>query len=70
MDLKLDVEDRSVVTSVAVDAIRCAKLGFVRGVGGVLESASAYFMKFPAEQYPDWRAGQMLEEFIEGKRER
>lgn len=70
MDLKLDVEDKSVATGVAVDAIRCAKLGLDRNIGGVLESASAYFMKFPAKQYPDWRARQMLEEFIEGKRER
>ena len=70
IDLKLDVEDKSVATGVAVDAIRCAKLGLDRGVGGVLESASAYFMKFPAKQYPDWQARQMVEEFIEGKRER
>lgn len=70
IDMKLDVEDKSVASGVAVDAIRCAKLGLDRGIGGVLESASAYFMKFPAKQYPDWRARQMLEEFIEGKRER
>ncbi len=70
IDLKLDVEDKSVASGVAVDAIRCAKIALDRGIGGVLESASAYFMKFPAKQYPDWRARQMLEEFIEGKRER
>ncbi len=70
IDLKLDVEDKSVASGVAVDAIRCAKIALDRGVGGVLESASAYFMKFPAKQYPDWRARQMLEEFIAGKRER
>lgn len=70
IDLKLDVEDKSVASGVAVDAIRCAKIALDRGIGGVLESASAYFMKFPAKQYTDWRARQMLEEFIEGKRER
>ena len=70
IDLKLDVEDKSVATGVAVDAVRCAKLGLDRNIGGVLESASAYFMKFPAKQYPDWQARQMVEEFIEGKRER
>ncbi|MCK5122795.1 MAG: inositol-3-phosphate synthase [Candidatus Pacebacteria bacterium] len=70
IDLKLDVEDKSVASGVAVDAIRCAKIALDRGIGGVLESASAYFMKFPAKQYPDWRARQMLEEFIEGERER
>lgn len=70
IDLKLDVEDKSVATGVAVDAIRCAKLALNRGIGGVLESASAYFMKFPAKQFPDWQARMMLEEFIAGKRER
>jgi myo-inositol-1-phosphate synthase len=70
IDLKLDVEDKSVATGVAIDAIRCAKLALDRGIGGVLESPSAYFMKFPAKQFPDWQARQMLEEFIAGKRER
>lgn len=70
IDLKLDVEDKSVATGVAVDAIRCAKLALNRGISGVLESASAYFMKFPQKQYPDWQARQMLEEFIAAKRER
>lgn len=70
IDLKLDVEDKSVATGVAVDAIRCAKLALDRGIGGVLESASAYFMKFPVKQYPDWQARMMLENFIVGKRER
>ncbi len=70
IDLKLDVEDKSVATGVLVDAIRCEKIALDRGTGGVLESASAYFMKFPIKQYPDWQARQMLEEFIEGKRER
>ncbi len=70
IDMKLDVEDKSVATGVLVDAIRCAKIALDRGTGGALESASAYFMKFPIKQYTDWQARQMLEEFIEGKRER
>lgn len=70
IDMKLDVEDKSVATGVLVDAIRCAKLALDRGTGGALESASAYFMKSPPKQYPDWLARQMLEEFIAGKRER
>ncbi len=70
IDMKLDVEDKSVATGVLVDAIRCARLALDRGTGGVLESASAYFMKSPIKQYPDWLARQMLEEFIGGKRER
>lgn len=70
IDMKLDVEDKSVATGVAVDAIRCAKLALDRRIGGVLESASAYFMKFPAKQFTDWQARIMLEEFIAGTRER
>lgn len=70
LDVKLDVEDKSVATGVAVDAIRCAKLALDRGIGGVLESSSAYFMKFPFKQYTDAKAREMLEEFIAGKRER
>ena len=70
LDVKLDVEDKSVASGVAVDAIRCAKLALDRGTGGVLESASAYFMKFPFKQYTDAKAREMLEEFIAGKRER
>jgi len=70
IDLKLDVEDKSVATGVAVDAIRCMKIALDRGTSGVLESASAYFMKSPSKQYPDWQARRMLEEFIAGTRER
>ncbi|MFZ3077266.1 MAG: inositol-3-phosphate synthase, partial [Candidatus Aenigmatarchaeota archaeon] len=50
--------------------IRCAKIALDRGTGVALESASAYFMKSPIKQFPDWQARQMLEEFIVGKRER
>lgn len=70
LDVKLDVEDKSVASGVAVDAIRCAKIALDRGVAGVLESPSAYFMKFPYKQYTDAKAREMLEEFIAGKRER
>ena len=34
------------------------------GIGGPLESASAYFMKSPAKQYPDTVARELLEQFI------
>lgn len=70
IELKLDVEDSPNSAGVAIDAIRCAKLALDRGIGGPLYSISAYTMKHPPIQYPDFQAKQMVEEFIEGKRER
>lgn len=70
LDVKLEVIDSPNSSGVIIDAIRCAKIARDRGVSGRLESASAYLMKHPPKQYPDAQARQMLEEFIEGKRER
>jgi len=70
LELRLDVEDSPNSAGVAIDAIRCAKLARDRGIGGALYSISAYTMKHPPIQYPDWKAKQMVEEFILGKRER
>ncbi len=70
LELRLSVEDSPNSAGVMVDAIRCAKLGLDRGVGGMLLSPSAYFMKTPPIQYPDTLAKQMVEEFIRGERER
>ena len=70
IELKLSVEDSPNSAGSAMDAIRCAKLAKDRGIGGPLISISAYTMKHPPEQYPDWKARQMTLEFIEGKRER
>lgn len=67
---KLDVEDSPNSAGVIIDGIRCCKVARDRGVAGTLESASAYLMKHPPHQYPDEEARHMLEEFIEGKRER
>ena len=53
-----------------IDALRCAKLALDRGVSGALSSPSAYFMKSPPTQYPDSVAKEMVEEFIDGERER
>ena len=36
-----------------IDAIRAAKIGLDRGIGGPLVSASSYFMKSPPEQFND-----------------
>ncbi len=70
IELKLDVEDSPNSAGVAIDAIRCAKLALDRGIGGPLYSISAYTMKHPPIQYPDFQARQMVEEFIRGERER
>ena len=70
IDIRLDVEDKSVSAGVVVDAIRCAKIALDRGTGGPLYSISAWVMKSPPIQYPDYIARKMVEEFIEGKRER
>ncbi|MCD6452105.1 MAG: inositol-3-phosphate synthase [Acidobacteria bacterium] len=70
LELRLSVEDSPNSAGVAIDAIRCVKLARERGVRGPLTSISAYTMKHPPEQYPDYDARVMVEEFIAGKRER
>ncbi|MDT7891563.1 MAG: inositol-3-phosphate synthase [Thermoproteota archaeon] len=70
IELKLEVWDAPNSAGIVIDAIRCMKLALDRGIGGPLISPSAYFMKSPPIQYPDEIARTMLEEFIEGKRER
>ena len=70
LELRLSVEDSPNSAGVVIDAIRCCKLALDRGVGGLLISPSAYFMKHPKVQYSDEVARNMVEEFIEGKRER
>jgi myo-inositol-1-phosphate synthase len=70
VEVKLEVWDSPNSAGVAIDAIRCVKIARDRGVSGALVSASAYLMKSPPIQYPDDVARIMLEEFVEGKRER
>ena len=70
LELRLSVEDSPNSAGVVIDAIRCCKIALDRGVGGVLVSPSAYFMKHPIMQYPDEEARNMVEEFIAGNRER
>lgn len=70
IEVRLEVEDSPNSAGVVIDAIRAAKLGLDRGIGGPLTSISAYTMKSPPEQYPDHIAREMVEEFIRGERER
>jgi myo-inositol-1-phosphate synthase len=68
--MRLSVEDSPNSAGVVIDAIRCCKIARERGIGGVLTSPSAYFMKHPMIQATDEEAKNMVEEFIAGSRER
>lgn len=70
LELRLSVEDSPNSAGCVIDAIRLAKLALNRKTGGVLISASAYFMKHPPQQFTDGVAREMVEEFITGKREK
>lgn len=70
LELKLSVEDSPNSAGVVIDAIRCAKIAIDRKIGGVLKSASAYFMKHPIKQYSDEEARERVEKFIRGESER
>lgn len=69
IELRLSVEDSPNSAGVVIDAVRCCKLALERGVGGVLYSPSAFFMKHPAKQFTDDEAFNMTEEFIAGTRD-
>jgi myo-inositol-1-phosphate synthase len=70
LDVKLSVEDSPNSGGVIIDAIRCMKLALDRQEGGILYSISAFTMKSPPVQYTDTEAKKMVEEFIDGRRER
>ncbi len=65
LELKLEVWDSPNSAGVIIDALRCAKIGLDRGIGGPLEGPSAYFMKSPPVQHRDTDAQRMVEEFCE-----
>ena len=67
LELRLSVQDSPNSAGVVIDAIRCARLGLDRGVGGPLDSACAYYMKTPPVQMRDEEARVLLDEFIEAK---
>ncbi|MCU1494651.1 MAG: L-myo-inositol-phosphate synthase [Acidimicrobiaceae bacterium] len=66
IEVKLEVWDSPNSAGVIIDAIRCARLGLDRGIGGPLLGPSAYFMKSPPVQYRDEDAHRMIEEFSKG----
>ena len=71
VDVKLKVDDKSMIAGALIDAIRGAKIALDRGVAGPVISVSAPFFKHPPVQAPsDEEASRWFQEFIEGKRER
>ena len=67
LELRMSVQDSPNSAGVVIDAVRCAKLGLERGIGGPLEAASAYYMKSPPEQMRDSVAWESCDAFIQGK---
>ncbi len=66
IELKLEVWDSPNSAGIVIDAVRCAKLGLDRGLGGPLLAPSSYFMKSPPEQYTDDEARLRTRRFIDG----
>jgi myo-inositol-1-phosphate synthase len=64
LEYKLEVWDSPNSAGVIIDALRCAKLGLDRKIGGPLLAPSSYFMKTPPVQYTDEQAHTAVEEFI------
>ncbi len=67
LELRLSVQDSPNSAGVVIDAVRCAKLGLERGIGGPLEAASAYYMKSPPRQMRDSVACDSTEAFIQDR---
>jgi myo-inositol-1-phosphate synthase len=67
VEMKLEVHDSPNSAGVIIDAVRCAKIGLDRGMGGPLHGPSAYFMKSPAVQYRDEEARELVEAYAEGR---
>jgi myo-inositol-1-phosphate synthase len=65
LDLKLEVWDSPNSAGVVIDAVRCCKLAMENGLGGPILGPSAYFMKTPPQQYTDYQAREMVEDFVE-----
>ena len=68
LELRLSVRDSPNSAGVVIDAIRCAKLGLERGIGGPLEAASAYYMKSPPNQMRDSLAYELTGSFIQDRK--
>ncbi len=67
LELRLSVEDSPNSGGSTIDAIRVCKMAIDRKIGGPLLEISAYTMKHPPDQYPDFVARELLERFIKGE---
>ncbi|TRZ66936.1 MAG: inositol-3-phosphate synthase [Methanothrix sp.] len=67
LELRLSVEDSPNSGGCTIDAIRVCKLALDRNIAGPLTEISAYTMKHPPIQYPDYLAKEMVEDFINGE---
>ena len=65
LEYKLEVWDSPNSAGIIIDAIRACKIAKDRGLGGPVDSASAYFMKSPPVQYDDATARDAVETFIQ-----
>ncbi len=65
LEMRLSVQDSPNSAGVVIDAVRCARLGMVRGMTGPLEVPSSYFMKSPPVQMRDSVAHDLCDAFIE-----
>ena len=70
LEYKLEVWDSPNSAGIIIDAVRAAKIGLDRGIGGELLSAASYLMKSPMEQRDDDTARDSVEAFIRGDIER
>jgi myo-inositol-1-phosphate synthase len=64
VEVKLEVWDSPNSAGIVMDAVRCAKLALDRGIGGVLEGPSAWFMKSPPRQMDDHAARAATLRFV------
>ncbi len=70
VDVTMFVEDGNNSAGIIADCIRISKIAKDRQIGGILHSASSFFMKHPPKQLQDFRAKRRLVRFIQGKRSR
>jgi len=64
LELRLSVEDSPNSGGIVIEAVRCAKLGMDRGLGGPLVVPSAVAMKHPPVQLTDSEAHLLFERWI------
>ncbi|MBP0491464.1 inositol-3-phosphate synthase [Pararoseomonas indoligenes] len=67
LELKLEVWDSPNSAGVVIDAVRCARIGLDRGMGGALIGPSSYFMKSPPQQFDDGEARARVMRFVAGE---